>query len=59
MAKLLPLWKGQRMIKILTIGVLLYLFYRLIDSPGRLKHGNSPDELDSNEDEFIDYEEVE
>jgi hypothetical protein len=47
------------MIKILTIGVLLYLFYRLVDNPGKLKRPDSKNELESRDDEFIEYEEVE
>lgn len=47
------------MFKILTIGVLLFLFYRLLENPGKksipqIKH----EDPESESDDFIDYEEI-
>jgi len=55
------------MFKILTIGVLLYLLYRLVIGPSVLGAGEDPiqikkskkDKKKGEEDDYIDYEEVE
>lgn len=43
------------MFKILTIGVLLYLLYRVVAPPPRIQSPSSQKEDDG---EYIDYEEV-
>ena len=47
------------MFKLITIGVLLYLLYRLVFPPA-LNQGQKQEMLDQQEDdgEFIDYEEI-
>ncbi len=48
------------MLKLLTIGILFYLLYRVVISPNRLKQGaqNSADNT-SDDGEYVDYEEIE
>lgn len=50
--------KGQ-VFKILTIGVLIYLFYRLVLGPSELDSPNQQELENDSEDDFVEYEEIE
>jgi len=49
------------MFKLLTIGVLLFLMYRLVFPSSQIKAGERQEFIDQEQepDDFIDYEEVE
>ena len=47
-----------KMIKFLTIGFLLFLLYRFVAHPRALKEAPKEDKLDTTDDDFVDYEEI-
>lgn len=49
------------MFKLITVAALGYLFYRLVAAPKSLDRGDDHDFISSetDEDEFVDYEEIE
>lgn len=49
------------MFKLFTVAALGYLFYRLVASPKSLDIGDETDFIapEADEDEFVDYEEIE
>jgi hypothetical protein len=46
------------MIKFLTIGILLFVLYRFVVQPKTLNEAPREENLNSGEEEFVDYEEV-
>ena len=46
------------MIKLLTIGLLIFLLYRVVVRPNTLKEAPKNEKKEIDEGEFIDYEEV-
>ena len=47
------------MIKFLTIGVLLFFLYRFVVTPKTLKEPPKQSNLETDDGEFVEYEEVE